>query len=500
VADLGDIVRGEGARYLQTHYATPVQRKALRDIAQCRTEALGSTPEACDDCGDEYRLFCSCGNRSCPACGGEARKKWIEAREQELLPVPYLQVVFAVPRVLYVLARYCPKAFYEAVMHAAGQAVIDVGWSELHIQLGCYAQFHTWTQKMLEYLHVHCAVPAGGFSKDGSRWVSFEPRDLPAKALRKRFGMLLCRALEDAARKGKFEYLPAAVRIEQLLARARARRWKVYAQPPFGGPEGLVQYLARYMYRVAITNERIESYENHQVAFWCRNSAYYARRTAVSRAFSDARASERVRSIALVWVPRKPKPQAEERAGRAAHWAGEETTVPSTIQTSQALPSVRIQARHPQDSLCSWSRRGPSVRSSSPATADRSDSCMTLPVLCISHVSLDRTVGFEVARACAKSLHCVVAVGHLSLLERLFARSCDHRFLLYPYNGGRAAQLEVAPDETPDPAPGGRAASILARRAASRRLQLAPADVTLVAASGAPLSRHAPDCVSRVNL
>jgi hypothetical protein len=273
VADLGDIVRGEGARYLQTHYASPVQRKALRDIAQCRTEALGSTPEECDDCGDEYRLFCSCGNRSCPGCGGEARTKWIEAREQELLPVPYLQIVFAVPRVLYVLARYCPKAFYEAVMHAAGQAVIDVGWSELHIQLGCYAQFHTWTQKMLEYLHVHCAVPAGGFSKDGSRWVSFEPRDLPVKALRKRFGMLLSRALVEAARKGKFEYLPAGVRIEQLLARVKTRRWKVYAQPPFGGPEGLMQYLGRYMYRVAITNERIESYENHQVTFWCRNSA-----------------------------------------------------------------------------------------------------------------------------------------------------------------------------------------------------------------------------------
>jgi hypothetical protein len=117
------------------------------------------------------------------------------------------------------------------------------------------------------------AVPAGGFSEDGSRWVPFEPQDLPVKALRKRFGVLLSRAVQDAARKGKFECLPPTVRIEQLLARARARRWKVYAELPFGGPEGLLQYLARYMYRVAITNERIESYENHQVTFWCRNSA-----------------------------------------------------------------------------------------------------------------------------------------------------------------------------------------------------------------------------------
>jgi len=205
-------------------------------------------------------------------CGGEARAKWIEAREQELLPVPYLQIVFSFPRVLYVLAQYAPKVFYDAVMRAAGQAVIDVGWSELGIRLGCYLQFHTWTQKMLEYLHAHCAVPAGGFSEDG-RWVAFEPQDLPVKALRKRFGMLLCRALGAAAREGKFDGLPTEVRIEQLLVRAKARRWKVYAKQPFGGPEGLIQYLARYMYRVAITNERIVSYENHQVTFWCRKSA-----------------------------------------------------------------------------------------------------------------------------------------------------------------------------------------------------------------------------------
>ncbi len=273
MADLGDIVRGEYAQYVQSHRVPSVQQKALQDIAQCRTAALGWTPSTCDQCEEEYRLFCSCGNRSCPLCGGEARNKWIEARERELLPVPYLHIVFSVPRELYVLARYCPKTLYDAVMRAAGQAVIDVGRSELHIQLGCYEQCQTWTQKMLEYVHVHCAVPAGGFSKDGSQWVSFEPQDLPVKAMRKRFGTLLCKALEDAARKEKFACLPPAVKIEQLLVRARTGRWKVYAKPPFGGPEGLIRYLARYMYRVAITNERIESYENHQVTFWCRNSA-----------------------------------------------------------------------------------------------------------------------------------------------------------------------------------------------------------------------------------
>jgi len=205
-------------------------------------------------------------------CQGEARAKWLEAREQEILPVPYLQIVFTVPRELHVLARYAPKEFYNAVMRSAGQAVIEVGWSELNIQLGCHSQFHTWNQKMIMHLHVHCAVPAGGFSEDGTRWVSFEPKDLPVKALSKRFRARLCEALQTAARRGKFDCLPPAVRVEQLLARVKRRPWKVYAQPPFGGAEKFLQYLARYMYRVAITNDRIESYENHQVRFRCRGS------------------------------------------------------------------------------------------------------------------------------------------------------------------------------------------------------------------------------------
>jgi hypothetical protein len=268
--DLADIVRGESAQYLRTHFTTPVQRKALRDIAQCRTAAMGTTPVICDECGVEYRLFCSCRNRSCPSCQGEARAKWLEAREQELLPVSYLQIVFTVPRELKVLAFHFPKRFYDIVMRSAGQAVIDVGWSELHLQLGCQAQLHTWEQKMTMHLHVHCVLPAGGFSEDRTRWVSFEPGDLPVEALSNRFRALLSKALEQTARKGEFVGLRPAVQVEQLLA--TAKRWKVYARPPFGGPQKLLKYLSRYMYRVAITNDRIESYENHQVTFRCRRS------------------------------------------------------------------------------------------------------------------------------------------------------------------------------------------------------------------------------------
>jgi hypothetical protein len=270
VVEVGDIVRGEAKQYLDTRYATPVQRKAIYDIACCRTAAMGSVQQTCEECGLEYRLFCSCRNRSCPQCQGEARAKWLESRRQEILPVEYLQVVFAPPAELNVLARYCPEAFYDAVIRAAGQTIIDVGWSKLHAQLACLVQLQTWSQSMAFHLHVHCVVPCGGFSEDGRQWLSFGTDDLPVKTLSNRFCSLVCKNVRAAARQGKLYRLP--VSVNELIATAVNRRWSVYAKPPFEGVEKLLQYLSRYTYRVAITNDRIESYENHQVTFRCRDS------------------------------------------------------------------------------------------------------------------------------------------------------------------------------------------------------------------------------------
>jgi putative transposase/transposase-like zinc-binding protein len=272
VVEVGDIARGEAERYLETWFATPVQRKAMHDMACCRTAAMGTVQQSCERCEADYWLYRSCGNRSCTLCESGARQKWLEARCLEILPVPYLHVVFATPPELNVLAQYCPEAFYDAVIRAAGQAIIDVGWSKLHAQLGCHTHLQTWTQSMAFYLHAHCMVPCGGFSEDDERWVSFEPDALAVKALSKRFRLLVCQAVRAAAEQGKLDRLPEGVSIEQLLARAMVRKWRVYAKPPFGGPKKLLEYLSRYVYRVAITNDRIESYENGQVTFRGRDS------------------------------------------------------------------------------------------------------------------------------------------------------------------------------------------------------------------------------------
>ena len=271
MVDLADIVRGEITEYLQKRYVPSRQRKALRDIMRCRTEAMGSVTTNCDKCGALYRLFRSCRNRSCPLCQSEARQEWLEARLEEILPCEYLHVVFNTPKEVELLAQYCPAEIYDAVMRAAGQAVMDVGWSEVHARLGSHVQLHTWGQNIAYHLHAHCVVPCGGFTEDGSRWISFASEDLQRKALESRFRMLLCRSIQAAARQGTLGGLPATVSVAQILAKIKNRDWRVWAKPPFGGAEKVFEYLSRYVYRVAITNDRIESYENGRVTFRWRD-------------------------------------------------------------------------------------------------------------------------------------------------------------------------------------------------------------------------------------
>lgn len=169
------------------------------------------------------------------------------------------------------LAAGCRELLYVSVIRAAGQAIIDVGRSTFRAKLGCQVHLETWGQSMAFHLHAHCVVPCGGFSEDANRWVSFDPADLSGAALAIRFRKLLCKSIRAAMRQGKVDHLPPTIRVEKLLASVMARRELAYSRPPFGGPEKLLEYLSRYTYRVAITNDRIESYENHRVTFRWRD-------------------------------------------------------------------------------------------------------------------------------------------------------------------------------------------------------------------------------------
>lgn len=272
MATLGEIVRSVGARFCAGRLLSAVQQKALWAIARCRTEAAGADAARCGRCGRQYPLFRSCGNRNCPRCQASASREWLEARERELLPVPYFHVVFTVPEVFNQVALYCPEVFYAALLRASAGALLDVGRAKLGLLLGCLEVLHTWGQTLMLHPHAHVIVPGGGFTPDG-RWVSLKNPHylLPRIVLRRRFRTLLCNALREAAEARLLAHLPSNVSIAAIIECAMRQKWVVYVKPPFGGPKYVLRYLANYTHRIAISNRRIVSFDGQSVIFRWRD-------------------------------------------------------------------------------------------------------------------------------------------------------------------------------------------------------------------------------------
>lgn len=277
--DLGAIIRAAGPAYLSSRPASTAQRKVLAAIAACRTPALGGQLHQCDRCGFQHIEWHSCRNRHCPRCQAAARGQWLDARRAELLPVPYFHVVFTVPEELNSLARYAPGVLYDAMFRSAGRALLDVGQSKLHVDLGALCVLHTWGQTLTLHPHIHCVVPGGGFFAGGVQWRSVRKPSffLPVKVLSRRFRTLLCDELRDAWRERRIDVpsraLADATALDLLLARASRRDWVVYAKPPFGGPEQVLKYLAGYTHRIAISNRRLIAFDRERVTFSYRDYA-----------------------------------------------------------------------------------------------------------------------------------------------------------------------------------------------------------------------------------
>jgi hypothetical protein len=278
--DLGAIVRARSEIFLRTRRTTAAQRKALRAIGACRTSALGGQRQQCDRCGYEHIQWHSCRNRACPRCGSAARARWLAARQDELLPVPYFHVVFTVPEVLNVLALHAPRVFYDLLFRAASGALVDIAHTRLQIQPGCLCVLHTWGQTLTLHPHVHCVVPGGGFSVHTRQWRSAPNSTffLPVKVLSRRFRTLLTGSLRQAWREGTLKLpervIADSIALDLLLARAAATDWVVYCKPPFGGPAQVLAYLANYTHRIAISNSRIVSFDGERVCFHYRDYAH----------------------------------------------------------------------------------------------------------------------------------------------------------------------------------------------------------------------------------
>lgn len=275
--EVADVIRSHGAAFIQTYgsHLTVTQKKALRELALCRTSALGGHVERCLDCGGERAAYNSCRNRHCPKCQALSRARWLERESKYLLPVEYHHVVFTLPAELSELASAHAWVLYNLLMQSASATLREVAANpkRLGAQVGVLMVLHTWGQNLHHHPHVHCVVTGGGLScnargeVDASpRWASCRPGFfLPVRVLSRVFRGKFLAGLRTLAAQGKVA-LPD-------LGPLYAKEWVVYAKPPFGGPEQVLKYLARYTHRVAISNHRLVKLEAGKVTFRYRDYA-----------------------------------------------------------------------------------------------------------------------------------------------------------------------------------------------------------------------------------
>jgi hypothetical protein len=264
------------------HTLSAQQRKVFRDICACRTAALGARLEQCNYCSYQNTRFLSCRNRHCPKCQSTARDQWLARTARELLPVPYSHVVFTLPGSLSPLVLQNAKRIYDLLFRCVSETLLTIARDKrrLGADLGFLAVLHTWNQKMLHHPHLHCLVPAGGISPDRSRWIRcrkrfFLPGPVLAKMFRGKFLALLAAAFRcnQLRLSGQLEQLRRPAAFDRFLRSLRKPKWVVEVRPPFGGPEHVLRYLARYTHRVAISNGRLIQMRDGQVTFRWRDSA-----------------------------------------------------------------------------------------------------------------------------------------------------------------------------------------------------------------------------------
>jgi len=276
--EVADVFRRHGEAFLrkQGAHLGRVERRVISAIQACRTAALGGHVEQCDDCGLVRRAYNSCRNRHCPKCQGLARAAWLEARQAELLPVPYYHVVFTLPAAAAEIAFQNKRVVYAILFRAAADALRDIAADPRHLgaEIGAVAVLHTWGQTLHHHPHLHCIVPGGGLSADQTRWVSCRPGFfLPVRVLSRRFRTRFLERLRAAGKAGELRFSGALAPLTdhatfaERLAELCGIEWVVYAKRPFAGPEQVLAYLGRYTHRVAIANSRLAHIAEGHVSF-----------------------------------------------------------------------------------------------------------------------------------------------------------------------------------------------------------------------------------------
>jgi len=307
--EVADIFRRHGEAFRRSHdgHLGRIERRIMAAIEVCRTPALGGHVEQCGDCGLVRCAYNSCRNRHCPKCQGLARAEWLEARQAELLPVPYCHVVFTLPPLAAEIAFQNKRAVYAILFRAAAETMHDIAADPKHLgaEIGAVALLHTWGQTLQHHPHLHCIVPGGGLSPDQTRWVACRPGFfLPVRVLSRRFRTLFLAQLQAAFVAGELHFSGTLATLAEPTAFAvrldalRAVEWVVYAKRPFAGPEQVLAYLGRYTHRVALANSRLTRLADGQVDFTWKDYRQHGKTKVMTLA-----ADEFIRRFLLHAVP-----------------------------------------------------------------------------------------------------------------------------------------------------------------------------------------------------
>ncbi len=276
--EVADIFRTHGPawRAAQRGHLSLGQLKVMSAIEQCRSAALGGHVLRCSGCGADQVAYNSCRNRHCPKCQAGAARRWLQARQVDLLPVEYYHVVFTLPAPIADIAYQNKAVTYGLLFDVAAETLRTVAADPKHLgaSIGATLVLHTWGSALTHHPHVHGIVPGGGLSPDGERWIACRPGFfLSVRVLSRLFRRRFLEELLRVHQAGKLQFFGEHTALAdtnafvQWLAPLRKCEWVVYAKRPFAGPQAVLAYLSRYTHRVAISNSRLLAFDEHGVTF-----------------------------------------------------------------------------------------------------------------------------------------------------------------------------------------------------------------------------------------
>ena len=267
-----DIFQKYGDEYIKNHVLSKEQWQVFNAIKNCKTKELGYHICTCEECGEEYFGFNSCRNRHCPMCQAYARECWIEKESSYLLDCPYFHIVTTVPYELNEIFLYNQKELYNILFKATSDSILELSndpkW--LGAKVGITSILHTWGQTIEFHPHIHSIVTGGGLKNN--QWVScdkdylFKVQVLSSLFKGKFLGMLK-HIHSNLTFSNKLSYLKDFKSFNDFLRPLYNKDWVTYIEPPKGSPENVIEYIGRYSFRVAISNERIKNINDENITF-----------------------------------------------------------------------------------------------------------------------------------------------------------------------------------------------------------------------------------------